>query len=229
MVEPLYTIQQQCSLCETPYHSSKVRPKFKKAMSRDSDFCHYYEDERYNPEYYVVQVCPTCGYAHTENFEAKWNEAAKKQFFDKIAANWTFRDYGGERTWEDAMSAYKIALVCAQITQQSDRVIAGLLHHIAWLYRYRKQHEQEKRFLQFALDAYIRVYEIEGVSVNNAKLMYLLGELQRRLKNYNEAIRWFSRVVNDQKIMDAAMIAACREQWAVVREDMERDKLQAEA
>ncbi|MNP73509.1 hypothetical protein D3C76_1702310 [compost metagenome] len=50
--------------------------------------------------------------------------------------------------------------------------------------------------------------------------MYLIGELHRRVGDYNNAVKWFSRVINDKKIMDAAMIRASREQWAVLREDM---------
>ncbi|MBE0341881.1 DUF2225 domain-containing protein, partial [Paenibacillus sp. 28ISP30-2] len=48
----------------------------------------------------------------------------------------------------------------------------------------------------------------------------LIGELHRRTGNFNEAVRWFSRVINDKNIMDAAMIRASREQWAVLREQM---------
>lgn len=49
--------------------------------------------------------------------------------------------------------------------------------------------------------------------------MYMIGELNRRLGEYNEAIRWFSLVVQDKKIMDSAMIRASREQWDLVCEE----------
>jgi hypothetical protein len=146
--------------------------------------------------------------------------AHRKLFQEKIGQNWTLRDYGGERTWDEAMQTYKLALLCAQLKNEKDRVIASILHHIAWLYRYQGNWEQEKRFLEFALEAYTRVFETEVDEVNNAKLMYLIGELNRRLGNYTQAVRWFARVVNDRSIMDAGMIRACREQWAQTREDM---------
>lgn len=53
---------------------------------------------------------------------------------------------------------------------------------------------------------------------NDAKLMYLIGELHRRLDEPREAVRWFSRVVQDPSIMDAAMIQASRRQWQFIRE-----------
>ncbi|MNG18170.1 hypothetical protein D3C84_1022060 [compost metagenome] len=108
----------------------------------------------------------------------------------------------------------------AQIKNEKSRVVAGLLHHIAWLHRIKEDWEQEERFLTFALEAYVNVFETEGMDLNNARLMYLMGELNRRLKRFPDAIKWFSRIINDRKIMDAGMIRASREQWVTTREDM---------
>jgi uncharacterized protein (DUF2225 family) len=224
MLEPLYQVKASCVYCESQYQTSRVRPSFKKALRTDTDFYMAYKE--INPEYYVVGVCPFCGYASSENFSNQLTPAQRQMFEDKIKNNWSLKDYGGERSWEDALQTYKLGLICAQLKNEKDRVIAGLLHHIAWLYREKDDSQQEKRFLEFALDAYVRVYELEGVSVNNARLMYLLGELNRRLGKYNEAVRWFSRVVNDSKIMDAGMIRASREQWAATREDAQAAKME---
>ena len=217
-VEPLYQIEVTCTYCQTTFHTSRVRPSFKKAKSTDTDFCVYYKGV--NPDYYVVRVCPTCGYACTENFSDKWTNLQRKVFEERVAKQWNMKDYGKERSWDEAVRSYKLALISAQIKGEKDRVIAGLLHHISWLYRYKGLEQQEKRFLQYALDTYVNVYQTEGGDVNNARLMYLIGELNRRLHYYNEAVQWFGRIINDKKIMDAAMIRASREQWAATREDM---------
>ncbi|OXM87657.1 DUF2225 domain-containing protein [Paenibacillus rigui] len=224
MVEPLFQVKVDCAYCETSFQTSRVRPSFKKATQTDTDFCIHYKDV--NPDFYVVRVCPQCGYASTENSSTTFTPAQRELFKEKVAANWTLKDYGGERNWDVALHTYKLALLCAQLKNEKGRIIAGLLHHIAWLYRYKKDEQQEKRFLQFALEAYTTVFETEGNEVNNARLMYLLGELNRRLKHYVEAVKWFGRVINDKRIMDAGMIRASREQWAVTREDMLADKLE---
>jgi len=217
-VEPLFQIEIECMCCGHVYRTSRVRPSFRKSMGTDTDF--YMRYKQINPDYYVVRVCPSCGFAVTENFSPKLSPVQKQLFEEKVRANWKPKDYGGERTWSDALETYKLALLTAQIKEESDRIVASLLHHIAWLYREKGDWEQEKRFLAHALDEYIKVYELEGVDVNNARLMYLIGELHRRLGHYREAVKWFSRVVNDKKIMDAAMIRASREQWARTREEM---------
>lgn len=141
-------------------------------------------------------------------------------FHEKVAQNWSLRDYCKERTWEDSIQCFKLALLSAQIKNEKSRVVAGLLHHLAWHYRAKGDWQQEERFLSFALDAYVHVFETEGMDLNNAKLMYLMGELNRRLKRFSEAVKWFSRLINDRKIMDAGMIRASREQWVTTREDM---------
>ncbi|MFB5677123.1 DUF2225 domain-containing protein [Paenibacillus terreus] len=217
-MEALYTIKLNCAYCSEEYKTSRVRPSLKKAVRTDSDFCCYYKNE--NPDYYVVRICPNCGFASTEHSTDKLNDAQRERFAEKIGSRWEKRDYGGKRTWQTALEAYKLALLCAQVIGEKERVIASLLHHIAWLYRYEAMEKEELRFLGFSLESYIRVYELEGLGANNAKLLYLIGELHRRTGNFNEAVRWFSRVINDKSIMDAAMIRASREQWGVLREQM---------
>lgn len=224
MIDPLFQAKVLCVCCENTFLSSRVRPSFKKAIRTDSDFCSHYKDE-VNPDFYVVRVCPYCGFASTENALQELTPRQKEMYMNRIGKSWVHRDYGGKRTWEQALDCYKLALLCAQTVGDKDRVIAGLLHHIAWMYRLRDNKEQEMRFLRYALEAYIRVYELEGVNINNARLMYLIGELHRRLDEPYEAVKWFARVVNDKRIMDAGMIKASREAWQSLREEMIEKKM----
>lgn len=218
MMDPLYQITLHCVCCETPFTTSRVRSSFKRAIKTDSDFCGYYK-EGTNPDFYVVRVCPVCGFASTENGQSSLTEEQKKAYYEEIGVRWNPQNYGGERTLEQALTCYKLALLSARVVNEKERVTAGILQHIAWLYRYMGNANEEKRFLQFALESYIRVFEVEGVDVNNARLMYLIGELNRRIGNANEAVKWFSRVINDKDIIDSAMIRASREQWQLLREE----------
>lgn len=225
-MEPLYQIAVVCLHCRREFQTSRVRPSFKKAIKTDTDFCTYYKEGNENPEFYVVRVCPTCGFASTDSFATSMNERQRAAFGEKVSATWTMKDFGGKRTPAEAMFVYKLALLSAQIIGERPRVVAGILHHIAWLYRYQGDEESEQRFLRYALEEYIRVYETEGVEMNSARLMFLIGELHRRLKDYQDAVKWFSRVINDKRIMDAGMIRACREGWATVRDDMMAAKME---
>lgn len=217
-LEPLYKIKVTCIFCQNEFMTSRVRPSFKRAVRSDADFCRYYQKE--NPDFYVVRICPSCGFASTENSSDRLSDKQRAQFKTVIGDRYTQKDYGGERDWDLALETYKLGLLCAQTIGEKERIVASLLHHIAWLYRYKDNREQEQRFLKFSLESYIRVFENEGTAGNDARLMYLIGELNRRIGSYNEAVKWFARVINDKRIVDAAMIRACREQWVVLREDM---------
>ena len=215
---PLYSIKVICCNCEHEFSTSRVRPSLKKAIRRDADFCSYYKDE--NPDFYVVRVCPKCGFASTENSADKLADWQRKSFEAQVGRRWQARDFGDKRTWEVALETYKLALICAQSIKDKERIIASLLHHIAWLYRYQGDTVQEQRFLRYSLDEYVKVFENDSSGGNDARLMYLIGELNRRIGDFTTAVRWFSRVINDQRIVDAAMIRASREQWAILREQM---------
>ncbi|WP_231638705.1 DUF2225 domain-containing protein [Paenibacillus sp. JCM 10914] len=226
-MEPLYSIKVKCAYCDHEYLTSRVRPSFKKATRTDTDFCAYYKSE--NPDFYVVRICPECGFASTENSAERLNERQKADFQSQIGHRWEKRDLGGQRNLDDALEAYKLALLCAQVIGERDRIIASLLHHIAWLHRYQHNQEQEDRFLRYSLGSYIRVFELEGVGANDARLLYLIGEIHRRLGEYQEAVQWFSRLVRDEKILDAAMIRASREQWRLASEQMRGEDSASEA
>ncbi|MFD1952840.1 DUF2225 domain-containing protein [Paenibacillus thailandensis] len=217
-IEPLYRIQVACPCCSKPFMTSRVRSSFKRALRTDTDFCGHYR-ERANPDYYVVRVCPACGYASTENSLAKLSARQRQAYEERLGSKWVGRDYGGERTANQAIECYKLALMTSQAVGENDRLIAGILHHLAWLYRELGDTEAEMKFMRFALDAYVKVYEEGDGSGSDARLMYLIGELNRRLGDRNEAVRWFSRVVRDERIVDSAMIRACREQWQLIREE----------
>ena len=220
---PLYSIKVKCCNCEHEFETSRVRPSLKKAIRRDADFCSYYKEE--NPDFYVVRVCPRCGFASTENSADRLSDLQRTSFKERIGKRWKTKHFDGHRSWETALETYKLALLCAQCINDKDRILASLLHHIAWLYRYKGETEQEQRFLQFSLEAYINVFEHDGVGGNDARLLFLIGELNRRIGDYSNAVKWFSRLINDQRIMDAAMIRAAREQWGVLREQMKEAKM----
>lgn len=217
-MDPLYQIKVNCTCCESEFKTSRVRPSFKKASRSDTDFCSYFKTV--NPDYYVVRVCPYCGFASTENFANKLNPKQKADYLEKMGRYWKMKDYGMERTEQEALECYKLSLLTAQTVGENIRLIAGLLHHIAWIYRYQENRDQEQRFIAYALDAYIKVFETERDALSNARLMYLIGELNRRLGQNHEAVRWFGRVINDRKIVDASMIRASREMWQLIREEM---------
>ena len=215
MLEPLYQKTIVCDHCNTQFPTSKVRSSVVRVAKTDSDFCAHYKD--INPNFYDVRVCPSCGNATTEKFTVSLNKLTRQIFQDKIGKNWSVKDYGGERTVEDAIKCYKLALLNAQIREERALIIAQLCHHIAWFYRFAENQPEDQRFLGFALKNYEQAYINEKSDFNLGKLMYLIGELYARTGNHTEAIRWYGKVVNDRSISEQGIVQMARDRWTDLR------------
>ena len=70
---------------------------------------------------------------------------------------------------------------------------------------------------------YIKVYEVEEIT-EEAKVMYLIGELHRRLGNDNEALRWFTEMIGRHKKKSPQLVKMARERWQFIRE-LAREKV----
>ncbi|MDO5518544.1 MAG: DUF2225 domain-containing protein, partial [Clostridium sp.] len=97
-----------------------------------------------------------------------------------------------------AIERYKIALLNAMLTDAPDSTKAMLSLKIAWMFRLLKDNTQENVFMRQALegftDAYTKeVFPIYGLERDS--LMYLLGELNRRQENYDDALLWYSKTI----------------------------------
>jgi hypothetical protein len=186
--------------------------------TRDSDFCVHYKGV--NPMFYDIYVCPHCGYAALADRFDKIDVEGKKAVLQNTTPNWTSRDYGGERTLEQALECYKLALLCAQLKRDKPSELAALCLRIAWLYRFSQDEQEERRFLQAALDEYVAAYERQtDNNVNEMNLLYIIGELYRRLGNAAQAVQWFSRVVNHKdRENNPLLISMAREGWQSIKE-----------
>src|SRR5690606_42106618 len=77
------------ALCPFPTRRSSDLPSFKNPSSSDTDFCGYY-NKGVNPDYYVIRVCPYCGFSFSENsFTRGLTENQKKLYYKEIGNHWT--------------------------------------------------------------------------------------------------------------------------------------------
>lgn len=217
MNEALYDTKVTCLYCDGSFQTKKTRSGRLRILKKDEDFCNHYDGE--NPYFYEVNVCPNCSFAFTESFSAlnkSKRELILKEYIEK-AKRFQLCD---ERDVKSALTCFKLALLCATVLNEKKLTIAGLCLKIAWLNRYQKNIKEENRFLQNALDLYEQIYQTEDLDrlpVNKSKFIYLMGELNGRLGNYEMARKWFGILLTEKDI-EPGIKQMTRERWLGYKE-----------
>lgn len=224
-IEPLYDKEITCLVCGERYTTKRIRTRFIRTERIESDFFTVYKDDSCNQYLYEVHVCPNCGFAASDQFSNSFPPEAKNRIEQDISSRWKPRDFGKERTVVDAIMTYKLAALSATLKKEKHIVLAGIYMRLGWLYRMMEEEDQEQRFLRLALKEYEQSFEQSdfiGTQLTEIRVIYLLGELNRRVGSETEAIKYFSRVIQHrQRDTDAKVIEMAREQWYLIRNQEE--------
>lgn len=218
--EELYDKKVKCPVCSVDFTSKKVKISKLRAEKRHSDLFVHYKGE--NPVKYSVYICPVCGYSALGEKYDKVSDDVLTILRDKITSKWKEREYGGYRSVDEAITCYKLALYCGEVLSYKKLYLGGICLRIAWLYRLKDDNENEQKFLKFTHDLYNSVYSNESMNdstMDEITLLYLIGEISRRIGNKNQAISWFSQVISHPLIESNPNIKKlAREQWGSVRD-----------
>ena len=221
MDNALYNKEIVCPVCKKKIEVTKVRSKVSKVLTRDTDFCVYYEG--INPLFYDVWVCENCGCAAQGDKFEEITPRDAKIILDNIAPKWNKRSFGGERTIDAALEAFKLALVNLQVRSAKTSELAKICIRIAWIYRIKKD-AREMDFLKFALKFYDETYQRETFPVDKLDeftCMYIIAELKRRTGDIEDSIKWFSRLIgNPEARKNPKLVESAREQFHLAKEEL---------
>ncbi len=222
MNDNLYNKEVVCPVCSEKFLVTKVKSRACKVLKRDSDFCVHYEG--INPIFYDAWVCENCGYASQAD---KFLEISPKEadiLKSRLMPRWKKRSLSGERDIDTALEAFKLVLISHQLRNARSSELAKICMRIAWLYRYKGDEEEESKFMGFALKHYTDAFEKEKFPVDKldeCTCMYIIGELCFRLGRYDEAVKWFSRIIGSEEARHKpALIEAARDQYQLVKEKL---------
>lgn len=223
MNEALYSKKVTCPICGNEFSSMKAKIKSCKVEKKDEDFCTHYED--LNPLYYDIFVCPVCAYAATENSFEDIDGEAVKLLREAFSGRKVSRNFCTQRSLEDAIAACKLAIYTAELRKADFSILAGLCLKLSWYYRFAGD-KLENKFLDYSLQNYLEAFDKEELpfgNLNEMSVMYLLGELSRRLGKYNDAIRWFGKAVTSpEKGENPRIEKLAREQWILAKEQYKK-------
>lgn len=222
MDDSLYNKEIVCPVCSENFTVTKVKARACKVKNRDSDFCVHYET--INPLLYDAWVCENCGYAAQSD---KFLDIPPKEadiLKEKLMPRWKKHSLGGERDIDTALEAFKLVLISHQLRNAKASEHAKICMRIAWLYRYKGNEEEEKKFITHALKYYTETYEKEIFPVDKldeATCMYMIAELNFRAGNYEDSVKWFSRLISSEEARrKPTLIEAARDQFQLVKEKL---------
>lgn len=211
VINHLFDKQVICPVCNSHFKTKTVKSKSPRVISKDSDFFIRYSV--INPYFYDVLICNSCGYAAMKSDFEKLKSHKKDLVLSNVTPKWKPREYPDILDEKLAIERYKLALLNAVLINLPDSTKAMISLKIAWMNRLLDNNSQEILFLRQALDGFNDAYIKEPFPIYGLQrdsLMYLLGELNRRLDNSEDALLWYSKTIvsinSSNKIKEMARI-----------------------
>jgi uncharacterized protein (DUF2225 family) len=224
----LFDRELVCPVCDNSFKVRSVKTSAARMQKKESDFFIRYTI--INPYFYDVWVCNICGYATMKiDFEKiRTHQIEKVQ--KSISQKWKGISYPAVYDLNIAIERYKLALLnyCVMEARSSAKAMTCL--KLAWMYRLAEDFENEIVFLKQALEGFNDAYYNEDFPIygmDRFTTMYLLGELNRRTANFDQANLWFSKIITASSIPQRIKELA-RDQRDLIKE-AEDSKREADA
>lgn len=214
--EFLFDKKYDCPICNKSFVSKTVRTGKMKLLNSDSDLKPNYAF--IEPIKYDVVACPHCGYASLTRLYGHLTSMQMKLIRENISAHFKgFKSSSDDcYTFETAEERYELALANALTIKIKNSERAYLCLKLAWLYRYEggkrlKENpkdatvaglkEKEMGCIKMAYEGFGLSYEKEVPPIcgmDSDTLAFLLSDLARRCKDYENAIRYVGIVLNSR-------------------------------
>lgn len=220
-ISPFYDKKVTCIHCRGNFTTTRIRSRFVRVSSHESDFKPVYSDSEVNPIFYKVSVCPHCGFSITDEFSPYFAPGTKEDIAERITSKWNGRSFGTERNINEAIETYKLAYLSAMFKKEKALTLAGLTLRVAWLYRDKGAELEEQRFLTIARNFYNASFsegDFAGTQMSETRVLYLIAELSWKIGDKDEAIKNFSRVFENQRTStEPKIIKMAKERWQEIR------------
>ena len=218
----IYETDKECPLCEQTFKVTRTRTGLR-MVSMDTDFRMKYEGV--DPCLYVVWVCPHCGYAAPDNAFGPLSDKEKELLQRALQGKKVGVKLAGERTVEQALVSYKLAIYFGELRHLPPSQLAGLYLKMAWLSADQGDKDLQQTCLAKAVENYMEAYSTERFPIGKMTentLGYLIANLLDRLGKYEEAARWLGKVVNKKNSGEAKIQEMARELWHSLKEKRAR-------
>jgi len=197
----LYEKKVVCPVCQNNFLANAVKTDGYRVKKRESDFYIIYEN--ISPYFYDVWICNVCGYASMKADFPNLKRFEIESIQKNITPKWRGRKYPAIYDIDIAIERYKLALLNYSIIGSKPSKKAMNCLKISWLYRELGDIKNEQLFREQALIGFKEAYLNEQPPIygmDSSTIMYLIGELNRRLGNYDEALRYLGNVITSRNV-----------------------------
>ncbi len=189
----------KCPACETTFESHTVEAVVT-YKGRETDFRVYSHGE--DPLLYYALICPHCNYA-----AYSMEDPLDTDLFEFVRSEEYLRPMDDGTPLDFSQPSTKHVLI-ARILERKDlenEKIAREYLSAAWLARSSENFEDEKRYQKLALK-YFQLAQIQNeISEDQINIIiYLIGEINRRIGEFHTALDFFSKV--DTSKFDVALL-----------------------
>ncbi|HXL72079.1 MAG TPA: DUF2225 domain-containing protein [bacterium] len=231
MSEALWNYKIKCPFCGTQFETTRMRNSAIRIKEQETDFSNIFESDC--PYLYAVTVCPTCTFAAKNTdfekirvqAEAKIMAASKQL---RVSTKPKPDIFGlGPSTPEIAVKRYELVIAFYKMRYVVELgVLANLYLQLVWLYRLMKNKEKEQLALAQAATAYEnylgKAYTLPE-SLGEPGVIYLIGDMYRRMEKYKEACRLFEQALASKEIKDYPKIAdMIRDMMMMTKEKLQK-------
>lgn len=223
-----YQKEHYCPVCLSLFNREAVRYSSAYMQTMESDFHIIYSNK--SPLHYAVAVCPVCNFAAPNSvFKGKLPQNIVDSLARALLVMYPEKtNLCGKRTLSEALKSWQMAIQSGQLRKASSGEMGGIFLGAAWMSRELNNPNLESTYLRQALAAYNDAYNSEPMPIgkmDELTVTYLIGELNRRIGSYKEAIGWFNRLLNDRKIKkNPRLEKMTREQWQQASSDYKSTK-----
>lgn len=188
----LYDKTYNCPVCESKFKARTIRKGKTRFVGSDIDLHSNYDP--INPDYYDVIMCDNCGYASISNTFYHIGERQSKLIADNISIRYVHKDYPLVYDTDIAIERYKLAL----LNCMAKNAKAYICLKLGWLYRDKKDIENEIKHLRFAIEGFNEAFTNENFPIcglDEQTLLYIMAALNFRLGEADESKRILSRLI----------------------------------
>jgi hypothetical protein len=230
-VEALFNYKIKCPFCGTQFETTRMRQSAIRVKEQESDFGNVYEGEC--PYLYSVTVCPSCTFAakNTDFEKIRFQSEAKIMAASKQLRASTKPKPDifalGPSTPEVAVKRYELCIAFYKMRYVVELgILANLYLQLVWLYRLMKNQEKEQLALAQAITAYEtylgKAYTLPE-SLGEPGVIYLIGDMYRRMGKFKEARRMFESGLASKELRDYPKIAdMIRDMIQLMKEKLEK-------